>query len=261
MTSFRIFFTLLTSLAFGGSVSARSIPDRCAELIAERAVIQRDADGAAETENWLAEGQMTATGRVEALEGSSGLPIIGVLLSEEAYKANGMLRFRERYALPIELAGVATAVRPAEFWRLATIELRRMSKREADRVDGLIVRLNQNREMLNSLNCPSEPPETSGPLSVDRRADGQPIITDALITRWIKVRYALANTGGAYWQAGRMTQQDYVDVDRRMQLYLDLKYSRRTAEQFSDDETRAVNSRWTDIDNTIQGLWSRIQFQ
>jgi len=45
MASSRIFFTLLTSLAFGGSVSAQSIPDRCAELIAERAVIQRDADG------------------------------------------------------------------------------------------------------------------------------------------------------------------------------------------------------------------------
>ena len=130
------------------------------------------------------------------------------------------------------------------------------------RVARNIDRLFQINDEYIRLNCPpaSGPvPPSSGALPVERRSDGQPIITDALITRWVKATYALKNTGGAYWQAGQMSQQDYIEIDRRINLYFDIANSGRAAEQFSDDEMRTLNPRLTDIRNVRMGNWSLIK--
>jgi hypothetical protein len=202
--------------------------------------------------------RVTATRRREASEGASGTKIIDAVLNAEPYSVSAMRRFRQENGLPPALDDFTN--RPTEFWRRAEAELRRTVTDIDERLGDLSRRRDQVWQQHSG--CEPEPTESpkSGLLPFERRPDGQPIISDPLITRWVKARYALANTGGAYWQAGQMTQQDYVEVDRRFQLYFDLLPVGRMAEQFSDAEMRAMNLRTPDIRNVREGNWSQIKF-
>jgi hypothetical protein len=261
--SFRvIFLTLLGVAAVRGTPAiAQSTQDRCAELKAEMAALNVEIKNRLPELGQIAAAIIKAERSRLAIEGSYDRAVWYAVSNAEAYSTRAMLQFREANGLPAELDIPIRAGRAAEFWRRAEPELRRINQDRHEPYNKLQARHEQKKDEYNSLKCESAPREASEPLPIERRPDGQPIITDALITRWVKASYALKNTGGAYWQAGQMTQQDYVEVDRRINLYFNIVNSGRAAEQFSDDEMRAMNARLPDIRNVREGNWSQIRLQ
>jgi hypothetical protein len=260
MRSRLILFTFLGAASLAVPAAAQSTQQRCAELEAQRTAMRSDEFNAGVAAVRAMTARQIALGRQRAIEGAAGTGIFEAVSEAEPYSAQAMRKFREDNRLPAELDDPIRAARPAEFWRNAEMEMKRIL---TDRYEALVKLRQQSAridEEYDKLNCGSVPRETSGPLPINRRPDGQPIITDALITRWVKASYALKNSGGAYWQAGQMTQQDYVEVDRRINLYFNIMNSGRAAEQFSDDEMRAINIRLPDIRNVREGNWSQIKF-
>ncbi len=256
-----IFLTFLSAAVISVPATAQTTQQRCAELKAERAALYVEAQNASAALDKVRDARTTALRRIQAIEGAARDPVLVVLLEAEAYSARGMRRFREENRLPADLDDLIRAERPAEFWRRADTEVfSRVDDFKAS-FDRIFLRQARNDAEYDKLLCQSAPPEASGPLPIERRPDGQPTITDALITRWVKARYALANSGGAsHWQAGQMTQLDYREVDERFQSYFSLMRVGGMAEQFSDDEMRAITARWVDIRNVREGIWSQIKF-
>jgi hypothetical protein len=198
-------------------------------------------------------------------------------MGDANFSSAAMRAFRERYRLSPELDNLAAAGRVGDFWRGAALELKRRYTNAIyefeRRFASEFAHYHQLEGEMKSLGCfklgffdpprpppplvAAPPPETAGPEPVVRRPDGQPLMTEALITRWLRAVYAEAHTGGAFWQAGRMTSQaDYEEVNARIALGYNARLSQV---DFTADELAAFRARWADIDNAMRKNWSEVR--
>ena len=167
-------------------------------------------------------GYRAAGGRLRALEATAGRPdVLSDLLSIADYSAGEMRRFREQHQLPSQLDASIAAERPAEFWGGVVTELRRRMLNRQDQYmresEANNKRLDQIDNQRKSLGC-DQVSGNDGPLPIGRNPSGLPIITDDLLTRWFRAYHAM-QTGGAYWRAGQMTQQDFAEVNARVAAF------------------------------------------
>lgn len=230
------------------------------------------------------EGRKIARGRVAALMGSHNQPVYDALMQqEEDFRPAGMQTFRQRHLLSNELGTIAAAGRAEEFWRRAADEMSqrysegaRQFNDEANRMEDGIIR------QMQSLGCLSPPPSAvtpppaippqpppaaapppvaEGPEVVVRRQDGKPLMTDALVTRWLRAYYSLTQGTPSWWRSGRMTEQDYKDVSARIFDYdATAIYSPDFLKpRFTEAEIAALTPRRSDIHNAIARNWSAVR--
>ena len=240
-------------------VLAQSRDERCATLRARHDALKKILEPLSSDLSFYAQGKLLADDVQAALQENR---VLTLLMTNEDYSTARMRAFRQKYHLPADLELPIGAGRPDEFWRRAQSELlqRWEGIREKYVATQEYVELNRIWNEMSQLGCFETAPRADvGASAVPRRPDGQPLITDDLINRWLRALYALAHTGGsAHWQAGRMTQQDYLDVHQRINLY---RYHNDTAGRqdiFTSDEIAALNGRRSDIDNAIRGYWSQV---
>jgi hypothetical protein len=117
----------------------------------------------------------------------------------------------------------------------------------------------------------SEPPipmTQAGAIQVPRDFKNRPIVSDSIIDRYIRVKFAEVQSGVAPRRAGYFTQFDYDDVSKRIEWARQVKRSQggeqlvstsAVREQFSDEEVRVLNRRWKDLDNAQNGRWDELQ--
>jgi len=113
------------------------------------------------------------------------------------------------------------------------------------------------------------PAATEGPIAVPRDAQGRPIVTDSLISRFLKAEFSRTQTGSAPWRSGSFTQLDYDEVSKRIEWARRVKLSQggpslvstpAMREQFSDDEVAVLNRRWRDLENAQNGRWNEVNW-
>jgi len=92
---------------------------------------------------------------------------------------------------------------------------------------------------------------------------GNPILTDDVITRWLRGSYAAAKSGGGYWQAAAMTLQDFQAVKGRISSFLYFAAPPRSEAElkahFSAEELTALDARAKDLSNAWAGNWSEVE--
>ena len=107
-----------------------------------------------------------------------------------------------------------------------------------------------------------------GAMEVPRDFKNRPIVSDSVIDRYIRVKFAEVQSGVAPRRAGYFTQFDYEDVSKRIEWAKQVKRSQggeqlvptsAVREQFSDEEVRVLNRRWRDLDNAQNGRWDELR--
>jgi hypothetical protein len=115
------------------------------------------------------------------------------------------------------------------------------------------------------------PPRTGPPagMAVARDWKGRPVVTNELITRYIRALFARTQSGAAPWSGGNFTKFDYEDVDKRIEWARSVKRSQggeslamtpAVREHFGDDEVHVLNARWKDLDNAQNGRWDLVNW-
>lgn len=188
--------------------------------------------------------------------------LIGELLGEEAPWVGKMRDFAAKAGLPGDVHALIAAKRPEEFWRRAELETKRQLQDEVERPQSreAAARTEAAREREEKAwqefwksGCPDfpaepgAPPATSeGPLPVPLHPAGKrpwsetPILTDAVITRWTGAHRAALGGGRAPWQAGRMSQLEYLAITGRMR-----DFSSNGCTQSREGEVTRVTCRVT----------------
>lgn len=108
-----------------------------------------------------------------------------------------------------------------------------------------------------------------GPYAIERDEKGRPVVTEDLISRYLRAEYSKTQTGGGPWKAGGFTRFDYDDVAKRIEWARSVKRSQggetlvstsAMREQFSDLEVYVLNQRWKDLDNAQNGRWNEVNW-
>ena len=220
---------------------------------------------------------------LEALEGTAGRPdLFSGLLSEAAYGPTVMQRFKQEYQLPPALDAPITAGRPADFWRLALKEIRRRMEDRSNQFTQEVVESGMRATLIRmqreKLGC-DRGPASAGPLPIRHNPSGLPIITDELLTRWFRAYHAM-QSGGAYWRAGDMAQQDFAEVNARVGTFTvaacrpegkaredgarewlcRIDPVRATLEPgFTAEELAVFENRLTEVAAALSGNWSAVR--
>jgi hypothetical protein len=201
-------------------------------------------------------------------------------IGREAVGRTTMRMFAAKYGLPPEFDALVAAENHEEFWSRAELILdARNEELRSQHVAAVRRRIVELEDELRGVDCsgdPPSPPRTdrpppvspAGPLPVGHYPAGHPfagnpIMTDDLISRWLKGSYAAAKSGGGYWLAASMTVQDFEAVKERINAFL--YYSAPPSSEadlkahFSAEELVALKAREKDLRNAWAGNWSEVE--
>lgn len=108
-----------------------------------------------------------------------------------------------------------------------------------------------------------------GPLPVPRDAKGQPIVTDSLVSRFLKAKSSSWHSEYAPWRSGNFLKLDYEDVAKRIEWARASKFQQggevmvstpAMRDQFSDEEVNVLNRRWRDLDAALTGRFDEVRW-
>jgi hypothetical protein len=257
----------LTLAALPPLLSAQSNPQRCQELQREldqlsQSISQENAD--IEGKFLWAEITEAAMKEARANQLAASKPnLLETLLTDRATDAAAQREFRSKLKLAPALEAEIKAGRTYAFWNGALAELQHRLEgidEDAERSSARVARTEERVYALKAeqrRDCASQPPVS--PPAVER-VRNIPVLTDPLITRWLRAWYAKEHGGGAYWQAGQLTQQDYLDIKdkvERWNIYCG-STDRRPEQDITDAECGVIRARQRDILNAQNGKWSEV---
>jgi hypothetical protein len=244
-----------------------------------------------ELQQYLAEFVTVYYPNYEGLEFARGMSAaIGWEAARNAVGPATMRMFAFKYDFPPELDALVTADHQEEFWHRAELILEGRLKKLDEGPAPFRSRLGELESQLRDVDCkyelkiwaaanaapPSSPPPTDRqpPVPATRTLPvgyypaghpfaGNPIMTDDLISRWLKGSYAAAKSGGGYWLAASMTVQDFEAVKERINAFLYYAAPPSSEEDlkahFSAEELLALRARERDLRNAWAGNWSAVE--
>ena len=190
--------------------------------------------------------------------------LFGDLMTTEA-ELERMRRFKAAHQLSRELDAHISSTQPSLFWPGAVEELKTRLPTLAGIEALFTATIDRHRREMDAKqtayqrDCsPVSQPGIPAPIE---RVRNIPVLTDAVISRWLRAWRAKDQNGGAYWQAGQMTQLDYQDIKDKVYRWIIYcgETNRRPEVDITEAECVVLGARKQDIMNAEAGKWSEVR--